>query len=238
MADYDPLEADDLDSASPANGGSPTAESPQGFAEGMNTEVEDALGALDVDALVSEAATAVVAQLVSKLAKEALSVALTPERVLMLQERTTAAVERAFEPTEADEGGTGSTEDTVYGSADEWLRKYWRFTYRRRVSAKGTATGRWKAEWWNTDEAVQRLETLWRSWEAARLDPGLGMSTWWINHVGPQMTVLLSPDGPFGDSKDENEVGDPLPYNRPPEHLFPPDKQPDFSASGEAYETA
>jgi hypothetical protein len=221
MVNEDPLDSDDLDSAPPASGGSPIAESPLRLIRGMNGTVEDALSALDVDALVSEAARAVVSQLVLTFAKEALSAALTPERVELLQERTTAAVEHAFEPTAG-----ASADETAYGSVDEWLRKYWRFTYRRRVSAKGTGTGRWKAEWWNTDEAVQRLETLWRGWEAARLDPGLGTSTWWINHAGPHMTALLAGDGPFGDSKDENEVGDPLPYSRPPEHLFPPDKQP------------
>ncbi|MBO0982587.1 DUF4913 domain-containing protein [Rathayibacter sp. SD072] len=225
MDDVDPIDSDEFDAAAPAEGGSPVTGSPLGVAGGMGSAVEDALGALDVDALVADAATAVVAQLVSKLAKDALSAALTPERVEILRERTVAAVERAFEPPTGDEDPT-TADETVYGSVDEWLRKYWRFTYRRRVSAKGQGTGRWKAEWWNTDEAVQRLEALWRGWEAARLDPGLGTSTWWINHAAPHMTALLAVDGPFADAKDENNVGDPLPYKRPPKHLFPPDKQP------------
>jgi hypothetical protein len=121
----------------------------------------------------------------------------------------------------------GLPPETYYGSVDEWLRKYWRYSYRRRVSAKGTGTGRWRADWWNVDEAVQRLEALWRSWEVARLDPGLGVSTWWINHAGPHMSALLSIDGPFAGSTDENSTGDPLPYQPPPRALFPPDLQPD-----------
>lgn len=116
--------------------------------------------------------------------------------------------------------------ETYYGSVDEWLRKYWRYSYRRRVSAKGTGTGRWRADWWNVDEAVQRLEALWRSWEVARLDPGTGISTWWINHAEPHMTVLLSTDGPFAGSTDENSVGDPLPYRPPPVGIYAPDTQP------------
>jgi hypothetical protein len=40
------------------------------------------------------------------------------------------------------------------------------------------------------------------------------------------MTALLSPDGPFADSQDENRVGEPLPYERPVEGLFEPDRQP------------
>ena len=224
MDDVDPLDSDEFDAATPAQGGSPATGSPLGVADGMGSAVENALGALDVDALVADAATAVVTQLVNNLAKEALSTALTPERLQQLQERTATAVERAFEPPAPGEDVMAG--ETVYGSGDEWLRKYWRFTYRRRVSAKGTGTGRWKAEWWNTDEAVQRLETLWRGWEAARLDPGLGTSAWWINHAAPHMTALLATDGPFSDSKDENQVGDPLPYQQPPAHLFPPDRQP------------
>lgn len=80
--------------------------------------------------------------------------------------------------------------------------------------------------WWNTDEAVQRLEAFWRSWEASRLDAGLGTSAWWINHADPHMTVLLSLDGPFGGSADETNPGEPLPYEQPPTGLFPPDRQP------------
>ncbi|KSU51585.1 DUF4913 domain-containing protein [Microbacterium enclense] len=225
MDDVDPLDSDEFDAATPAQGGSPATGSPFGIADGMGSAVENALGALDVDALVADAATAVVTKLVNNLAKEALSAALPPARLEQLQERTATAVERAVKPSPPSEDAT-TADETVYGSVDEWLRKYWRFTYRRRVSAKGSGTGRWKAEWWNTDEAVQRLETLWRGWEAARLDPGLGTSAWWINHAAPHMTALLAVDGPFADSRDENQVGEPLPYERPPEHLFPPDKQP------------
>lgn len=229
MDDIDPLDSDEFDAVTPTQGGSPTTGSPLGVVHGMGSAVENALGALDVDAIVAQTAHAVVTKHVTNLAKEALSDALTPERVALLQERAAAAVERAFEPTTVSDDtdiDVDAEVETVYGSVDEWLRKYWRFTYRRRVSAKGTGTGRWKAEWWNTDEAVQRLETLWRGWEAARLDPGLGTSAWWINHAAPHMTAMLAVDGPFADSKDENQVGDPLPYHQPPEHLFPADKQP------------
>ena len=113
---------------------------------------------------------------------------------------------------------------TYYGSADEWFRRYWRYTYRRRVSPKGTGTGRWRADWWNYDEARQRVEALWRSWEASRRDPGLGVSAWWINHADPQMNALLAPDGCFAGCSDENLPGEPLPYTKPPDGLFPPDR--------------
>ncbi|ROQ60380.1 uncharacterized protein DUF4913 [Rathayibacter sp. PhB152] len=90
------------------------------------------------------------------------------DRVELMQARVEAAVQRSFEEDSAP--------TFVYGSADEWLRKYWRYAYRRRVSANGQGTGRWRADWWIIDEAVRRIEALWRSWEASRLDAGLGIS--------------------------------------------------------------
>ncbi|MFD1722430.1 DUF4913 domain-containing protein [Amnibacterium endophyticum] len=123
-----------------------------------------------------------------------------------------------------DQGAERAAVSTYYGSADEWFRRYWRYTYRRRVSPKGTGTGRWRADWWANDEARQRIEALWRSWEACRRDPGTGVSAWWINHADPQMSALLAVDGCFAASSDENLPGDPLPYTEPPPGLFAPDR--------------
>ena len=39
----------------------------------------------------------------------------------------------------------------------------------------------------------------------------------WAAH----MPILMSPDGPFAKSEDSNKQGDPLPYEAPPEELFP-----------------
>ncbi|RFA06760.1 hypothetical protein B7R21_18455 [Subtercola boreus] len=116
---------------------------------------------------------------------------------------------------------------THFGSADEFVRKQLITTYRRRVIAQGTGGGmRWKAAWWSSKEAQQRIEALWRAWEAARQDEKAGMSLWWISHCDPHMTILLSPEGPFADSTDENRIGDPLPYTSPTDGAFPPDMQP------------
>lgn len=131
--------------------------------------------------------------------------------------------ETSAEEVELEEEAT-----TFYGSADEWVRKHLIVTYRRRVVATGSSGhGRWKAAWYESREAQQRIEALWRAWEAARQDTKDGMSTWWINHCDPHMSVLLSPTGPFADSTDENELGDPLPYIAPPDGLFAPDQQPE-----------
>lgn len=34
------------------------------------------------------------------------------------------------------------------------------------------------------------------------------------------MRMLMSPDGPLADSRDENKGGDPLPYTAPPAGMF------------------
>lgn len=174
------------------------------------------LGAFDVDAIAAKEVADVITGIVAGMTKDALERALTPERVELMQARAEAAVQRSFEE---------SGPSLVYGSADEWMRKYWRYTYRRRVSARGNGTGRWRADWWTVDEAVQRIEALWRSWEASRLDAGLGISAWWINHAEPHMRALLAADGPFAGTSNENLPGEPLPYCSPPGGMFDADSQ-------------
>ncbi|WP_036923512.1 DUF4913 domain-containing protein [Propionicicella superfundia] len=107
-----------------------------------------------------------------------------------------------------------------YGSVDEFVREFLRHAYRRRVDGRRRC---WAAEWWRYDEAVARLEALWRAWESLRLDPATGMSVWWRDHADYHMSVLLDPDGPFaGVEGDQNQsrVTEPLPYAPPPAGLF------------------
>lgn len=110
----------------------------------------------------------------------------------------------------------------VYGSVDEFVREYLRHVYARRISSRGS--GRiWLAAWWKNDEAVIRLEALWRAWEHLRLDPTLGMSVWWRDHADHHMAVLLDPDGPFSGliaDTDRSDPGQPLPYLPPPDGMF------------------
>ncbi len=105
-----------------------------------------------------------------------------------------------------------------FGSVDEFVREKLRFVYMRRVAPTGPY--RWAAEWWRSPEAISRLESLWRAWEALRLEPSFGMSVWWRDHADHHMAMLLSPDGPFSDSRDRNEPGQPLPYTAPPPGMF------------------
>lgn len=109
-----------------------------------------------------------------------------------------------------------------FGSVDEFVRDYLRHIYRRRIDGRNRV---WSARWWENGEAIVRLEALWRSWEYLRQDPSTGMSVWWRDHADYHLGVLLSPDGPFGEGADDpenlNRRGDPLPYQAPPDGLFP-----------------
>ena len=114
-------------------------------------------------------------------------------------------------------------EPTLYfGSVDEFVREYLRHAYRRRIDGKHRI---WAARWWEYDEAVIRLEALWRSWERLRLDASTGMSIWWRDHADHHMSVLMDPQGPFyaadAASLENHETrGGPLPYAAPPLGLF------------------
>jgi hypothetical protein len=33
--------------------------------------------------------------------------------------------------------------------------------------------------------------------EHLRLKPALGLGTWWLNHAGPHMRILMDTEGPF-----------------------------------------
>ena len=119
---------------------------------------------------------------------------------------TSPATDAAAEPT------------LFFGSVDEFVRERLRYTYSRRVGPQGP--NRWAAEWWRYAEAISRLDALWRSWEALRLEPTFGMSVWWRDHADHHMRMLMSPEGPFAESRDENKGGDPLPYTAPPQGMF------------------
>jgi hypothetical protein len=64
---------------------------------------------------------------------------------------------------------------------------------------RSTPTFRWCSQWWRHSEAISRLEALWRTWEALRLDPLFGMATWYRDHLDHQLATLTAAAGPFAD---------------------------------------
>ncbi|MBT2505834.1 DUF4913 domain-containing protein [Streptomyces sp. ISL-98] len=81
-------------------------------------------------------------------------------------------------------------------------------------------------------EALSRLTALWRAWENLRLDPALGMSTWWLHHAKPHLQDLLDADtGPLSACSPEGHTA----YAYPPLPLEPADPalwlSPAFSAA-------
>ncbi|MEU5959207.1 DUF4913 domain-containing protein [Streptomyces sp. NPDC047525] len=82
-----------------------------------------------------------------------------------------------------------------FPTVDAFVTEYLAPTIRRNL-LKNTLT--WCPDWWRHPEAVSRLTAIWRAWENLRLDPALGISTWWLHHCDPHLRVLMDPDtGPL-----------------------------------------
>ncbi len=166
----------------------------------------------------------------SQAAEEAVGGLLDEELLDDLRIRVeTAAADAAAEQLAAidDQQEEEPEPPLYYGSVDEFVREYLIGAYRRRVDGQNRV---WAARWWEYDEAVIRLDALWRAWEKLRQDPSTGMSVWWRDHADHHMGVLFSPDGPFAGVKEtdenRNKKGDPLPYTAPPDGLFPDERLP------------
>ena len=133
---------------------------------------------------------------------------------------------RALEDWGDEHDGHDATEEATFslhfGSVDEFVRKYLRNVYRRRIEGRHRC---WAGRRWLHDEAVIRLEALWRSWEHLRLDPATGMSIWWRDYADSHMAALMDPDGPFATTTEDEEYtcekGDPLPYVPPARRTLP-----------------
>lgn len=125
----------------------------------------------------------------------------------------------AYEPTADDATGGDGEPDWIYPDAGAWFIDYFRWLYMRRVGSRGSH--RWSAQWWDRPEGRIRIEALWLAWEHARMEPA-GISDWLLHHADPHMAVLMSPEGPFARSKDENDEGEPLPHEPYPEGTFKP----------------
>ncbi len=89
---------------------------------------------------------------------------------------------------------TGSRSDSrLFQSVHEWVEGYFVPVFRRPLGGEF----RWCAEWLDHAEARERLDALWRSWEALRADEPAGMATWLTSLLDPQLPILMGPRGPF-----------------------------------------
>lgn len=131
-------------------------------------------------------------------------------------------------PTPAPADGSGEGPFTpVYTGVEEWVVDYFAPMYSRPT----TPALRWCARWWDHAEAISRLEALWRSWEAHRLDPLRGMAIWYRDFLDGQLAVLTAAAGPFAQcTPDRHAPTKPLPTTLAPDGYW--DDEPGGGQSG------
>jgi len=100
----------------------------------------------------------------------------------------------------AIDGGIGQAlkadPEPEFSSVYEFFEDHLSLLYARKWEHAGK-TRAWCPRWFEHAEAVSRLEAVWRAYESLRLDPTLGMSVWWRDHLDPHMNALTNPEGPF-----------------------------------------
>lgn len=104
-----------------------------------------------------------------------------------------------------------------YRSVDEFVREYLRHSYKRRIAGRIRVSS---ARWREREEAIARLEALWRAWKGARLE-GVGTTLGRWREADHHTAVLMDTGGPFASSLDTNTKSEPLPYEPPPAGMFP-----------------
>lgn len=175
----------------------------------------------DTPATVTNEIHRQVQRMVEPIVTEAVSSVLTPQRLEALRNAAAAAAEAELNPPPADPAMAEQPPPLYYGNVDEFVREFICPIFRRNVGEEGRADYRWSARWWESAEAITRLEAIWRSWEHLRMDPSTGTSVWLRDHADHHLGVLMSPTGPWALSHDTASPDEPLPYEPPPEGLFP-----------------
>jgi hypothetical protein len=106
-----------------------------------------------------------------------------------------AAIQEAMRELADSPAGSSDAEAEFtpqFPDLESWVSQFFVLTFGR--------TGgevRWCERWWDHPEAVLRLDALWRTWEAAALDPVYGVADWLHDYLDPGLSVLLGPAGPF-----------------------------------------
>lgn len=97
----------------------------------------------------------------------------------------------------------------VFATVEEFVREWLAPTVRRNLAGKSLT---WCPSWWRHPEALSRLTAMWRAWENLRLDPALGISTWWLHHGDPHLRILMDREiGPFAGCKPTEHTARPYP---------------------------
>ncbi|MEU7822970.1 DUF4913 domain-containing protein [Catellatospora sp. NPDC049133] len=95
----------------------------------------------------------------------------------------------------AESAAGGDEIEPAYSNVGAWMVEWLLPTVERRY-AEGSRSGiYWCPRWWAHPEALQRIYSLWREWEKARLDDA--MSVWWRDHLDPHLAVLGGENGAF-----------------------------------------
>ena len=104
---------------------------------------------------------------------------------------------------------------------ESWVHEFFVLTFGRYAEQ-----GRWCPRWWDHPEAVLRLDALWRTWEAASLDPVHGVADWIHHRLDHNLAELFSVDGPFALCAEGRHVPTPvLPVSPPPDNFGTPPRR-------------
>jgi hypothetical protein len=87
---------------------------------------------------------------------------------------------------------------TRFATLPDWVSQWFLPTWQHRLGPAQV----WCRQWWQHAEAISRLEAMWRSWEASRLDGAMGLAMWWRDVADYQMHQLLDSHGPFAACRD------------------------------------
>ncbi len=136
-------------------------------------------------------------------------------RLARVEDDLRAALDVVYEPPPIDRADPPVP--PAYDNVHDWVTGHFVHLYARHLGGEF----RWCASWWDHAEALSRLEALWRAWETLRLNPGLGMATWYRDHLDPQLPILLGQTGPFARcTPDRHTDPGPLPVLPAPHHYW------------------
>ncbi len=127
---------------------------------------------------------------------EAIDAVETTFRALPAAAATPAAT---AQPDTEDPGATAATtfDFTVLYT---WVHIHVATITERKVSKGSSESGtavRWCTQWYEHNDAITRLEALRRAWEEHVVQPGAAMSSWYLHHFDPHISLLTSAGGPF-----------------------------------------